>query len=151
MNDEETMGFELGPPTPEDAAALTELCRQLGYRATTEVLARRLAVLGARVDHWICVARDQRNTPQGWIHIFVTHHLQSEPYAEIGGMVVAEGRRSAGLGAALLAAAENWARGRGMNRIRVRSNAVRDRAHRFYERKGYARVKTQHVFEKRLA
>jgi len=150
MNDEATDGFQLGPPTPEDAAALTELCRQLGYPATPQALAQRLAVLGARADHWVCVARDCRNAPQGWIHAFITHHLQSEPYAEIGGMVVAEGRRSAGLGAALLAAAENWARDCGMNRIRVRSNAVRDRAHRFYEGKGYARAKTQHIFEKRL-
>jgi len=32
----------------------------------------------------------------------------------------------------------------------VRSRVARERAHRFYEREGYALVKTSHIFEKRL-
>jgi len=32
----------------------------------------------------------------------------------------------------------------------VRSRVARERAHRFYEREGYALVKTSHVFEKPL-
>ena len=34
--------------------------------------------------------------------------------------------------------------------VRVRSNVVRDRAHAFYEREGYRKVKVQQVFEKRV-
>jgi hypothetical protein len=34
--------------------------------------------------------------------------------------------------------------------MRVRSNAIRERAHAFYLRDGYARVKTSAVFEKAL-
>jgi len=47
-------------------------------------------------------------------------------------------------------AAEQWARVHGFALMRVRSNVVRERAHRFYEREGYARVKTQAVFRKAL-
>jgi hypothetical protein len=35
-------------------------------------------------------------------------------------------------------------------RLRVRSNAIRERAHAFYLRDGYTRVKTSAVFEKPL-
>lgn len=34
--------------------------------------------------------------------------------------------------------------------MRVRSNVIRERAHRFYEREGYARIKAQAVFRKQL-
>jgi len=32
----------------------------------------------------------------------------------------------------------------------VRSNVIRDRAHKFYERQGYEHCKTQKAFRKRL-
>jgi hypothetical protein len=32
----------------------------------------------------------------------------------------------------------------------VRSNVVRAESHQFYERLGYARVKTQHAYRKRI-
>jgi hypothetical protein len=55
------------------------------------------------------------------------------------------------MGRELCRAAEEWARGCGVTRIRVRSNVIRERAHAFYLRDGYARVKTSAVFEKVLA
>jgi len=61
---------------------------------------------------------------------------------------VAEAQRSGGVGAALVAAAEEWARVKLCARIRVRSNVVRERTHRFYERLGYRVVKSQKVFDK---
>jgi GNAT superfamily N-acetyltransferase len=87
----------------------------------------------------------------GWIDLSIEYHLQSEPAALIGGLVVAETARNKGTGRQLCKAAEDWARDRGMTRIRVRSNAIRERAHAFYLRDGYARVKTSAVFEKTLS
>lgn len=46
--------------------------------------------------------------------------------------------------------AQDWARGQGMTRLRVRSNVIRGRAHRFYLRLGFERVKSQAVFDKSL-
>ena len=65
-------------------------------------------------------------------------------------LVLKEARRGSGVGRALLAAAERWAVAHGYNLVRVRSNVVRDRTHYFYERLGYTRKKTSHVFDKRL-
>jgi GNAT superfamily N-acetyltransferase len=86
----------------------------------------------------------------GWVHVSVSHLLESGVRAEVNGLVVAEGQRSAGAGAKLLEAAEEWARKRGCGGMNVRSNVIRERAHRFYERQGYEHYKTQKAFRKAL-
>jgi GNAT superfamily N-acetyltransferase len=86
----------------------------------------------------------------GWVHVSVSHLLESDVRAEVNGLVVAEGRRSAGAGAKLLKAAEEWARKRGCRGMNVRSNVIRERAHKFYERQGYEHYKTQKAFRKAL-
>jgi hypothetical protein len=49
-----------------------------------------------------------------------------------------------------MAAAENWARERGLKSARFTSQIKREDAHRLYRRLGYAVTKTSHVFEKGL-
>ena len=44
----------------------------------------------------------------------------------------------------------SWAREMGCRAVSLRSNVVRDGAHAFYEKAGYRRIKTQHVFQKEL-
>jgi len=46
--------------------------------------------------------------------------------------------------------AERWARERGFRKIRVRSNALRTEAHVFYPALGFARSKTQHIYDRPL-
>jgi GNAT superfamily N-acetyltransferase len=77
-------------------------------------------------------------------------HIEEVPFAELAGLVVGDSARSRGIGALLLRAAEDWARNRGFARLRVRSNVVRERAHRFYLREGYIERKRQVVFDKTL-
>ena len=56
--------------------------------------------------------------------------------------------RSAGIGAAMMAAAEAWAQERGAAFLELTSNATRTDAHRFYARLGY---KQSHLgFKKKL-
>lgn len=50
----------------------------------------------------------------------------------------------------LLDAAEGWARNSGMTTVQARSRTSRLRAHRFYERAGYRRVKTSLLLAKAL-
>jgi ribosomal protein S18 acetylase RimI-like enzyme len=58
--------------------------------------------------------------------------------AEVVTLVVAAGTRSAGVGAALLTAAEEFAAGRGADVVRIEVMTGNDRASAFYERHGYA-------------
>jgi GNAT superfamily N-acetyltransferase len=59
------------------------------------------------------------------------------PTCRLAALVVADGARSQGIGAALVAEVEATARRWGCDRIEVTSGFDRPDAHRFYEREGY--------------
>ncbi|MGD8328256.1 MAG: GNAT family N-acetyltransferase [Acidobacteriota bacterium] len=134
----------------DDAESLAHLSGELGYPAAAAAVAQRLAVLLDRGDHAVLVAESAEGRVLGWAHAFVAHRLESPSFAEIGGLVVSEGVRGQGIGRCLVAAAERWARNRGLGAIRVRSNVVREEAHAFYRRLGYENLKEQAVFRKSL-
>ena len=136
--------------TAQDAPELAALTSQLGYPSDTDEILARLARLAASRDDVVIVAVDDHDRPIGWIHVAMLALLEHSDYASINGLVVDEGRRSRGIGQALVAAGEAWARERGAAEITVRSRSTRERAHRFYERLGYTQVKLSHVFAKPL-
>jgi GNAT superfamily N-acetyltransferase len=138
------------PARPDDATALADLTTQLGYPSTPGDLTERMVPLLGAADHLVLVATDAQDRPIGWIHVTIEVGLEHAPTAGIHGLVVDEGHRSDGIGAALLAAGEHWAAQRGLDRMTVRSRVARERAHRFYEREGYALEKTSRVYVKRL-
>jgi len=96
------------------------------------------------------VAEDRDAGVVGWAHVSVNYLIEVGTRAELNGLIVAEGQRSLGAGARLLEAVEDWARKRGCPSMSVRSNVIRERAHKFYERQGYEHYKTQKAFRKSL-
>ena len=148
---EQDANVEIRKARFSDAAAITELCGQLGYPATVVEMQERLAGLlhGPRRGV-VFVAEHSQGEVIGWLHVSVTPLLEVPLRAEVNGLVVAERQRSAGAGAKLLRAAERWAKGKGCQSMSVRSNVIRDRAHAFYQRNGYEHYKTQKAFRKVL-
>jgi GNAT superfamily N-acetyltransferase len=140
---------KIRPAHPGDAAELARLSTQLGYSMTAPVALSQLAEITGHGDHALLVAEGAAGLA-GWIQISVSRIFESPSAAEISGLVVDEACRGEGVGPLLLRAAEDWARARGCRAVRVRSNVVRERAHAFYEREGYRKVKVQQVFEKPL-
>jgi GNAT superfamily N-acetyltransferase len=135
---------------PDDAIPVAQLVAQLGYEdITIEAARRRLVQILGRVDNMVYVAVSDRLVV-GFIHISVIETLEHEPRGEIRLLSVHEDHRSGGIGAALVAKVEEWARERHLLKVRVRSNVKRDRARTFYERHGYVVTKTQNVFDKTL-
>ena len=135
--------------TAADAPVAAKLCEELGYPVSPDAMGQRIESLSQLADHAIfvaCLAGDV----VGWIDVGVSHHLQSEARAEIGGLVVSSAVRSAGIGRRLVASAEHWALERGLKSVLVRSQIAREAAHRFYLLEGYARTKTSAVFTKEL-
>jgi len=144
------MPISIRPARSDDVASLAELSTQLGYPATADMLRDRLMRVRDEGVGEVFVATDAHGRVLGWTHVVPRLHLEESPFAELAGLVVADGARGAGVGAALLSAAERWARGHGFAHFRVRSNVVRERAHRFYLREGYVERKRQVVFDKTL-
>lgn len=143
------MGATIRPANDADYASVAPLAGELGYPTPGEDIRARLRKLAARADHLVLVAED-RGAVVGWLHAARRLSLEAGEYAEIGGMVVAASHRSRGIGESLVRAAEAWAGGQGLPLLRVRSNVVRQRAHAFYERLGFAATKSQKVFQKSL-
>jgi GNAT superfamily N-acetyltransferase len=135
-----------------DVPALTALSLQLGYPARADDLADRLSRFLSRPDdHGILVAVDDVRRVIGWIHVGRRESLETRPRAEILGLVVDGASRRAGVGRALMSAAEQWSVAHGFDEVILRSNVARPESHPFYESIGYARMKTQHVYTKTVS
>jgi GNAT superfamily N-acetyltransferase len=133
-----------------DVPRIAALAGQLGYPSTAAQMRVRLRGIQPVSQHAVFVAESEGDGVIGWVHVSRQPLLEVEIRAEINGLVVAEDQRSLGAGARLLAAAESWARERGCKGMSVRSNVIRERAHKFYERLGYEHYKTQKSFRKTL-
>jgi GNAT superfamily N-acetyltransferase len=79
----------------------------------------------------------------GWVQAGEVHSLESDPWAEIRGLVVTGHHRGHGLGRALVEAAAEWGRARGLTLLRLRTNVRQTETHGFYERLGFEVRKTQ--------
>jgi GNAT superfamily N-acetyltransferase len=131
-----------------DAERIAALCVQLGYDVPLAHVERTLRRRNA--DNEIYVAIATRVGVVGWIAVGVVEGLTSSRSALVSGLVVEDEYRSVGVGPLLMARAERWALDHGCSTLHLRTNVIRERAHAFYERLGYARKKSQHHYEKQL-
>ncbi|MFY9737512.1 MAG: GNAT family N-acetyltransferase [Candidatus Cybelea sp.] len=121
---------------------------QLGYDVPVSAVLGRLQRLGERRE--VFVATDDERVV-GWAALSIDETFVEGFGAFLEGFVVDEAARSRGVGLQLLEAAESRARERGCAEIRVQSNVLRERAHSFYERNGYTKIKAQYQLRKTLS
>jgi GNAT superfamily N-acetyltransferase len=133
-----------------DIAQLTPLCGQLGYPSSEEEVRGRLAEIDAAPLHALWVAETSDGKLTGFLNAFVMWTIDTDSRVEIAALVVDDAQRSRGVGMLLIEQAESWARENGCKTIGLRSNVIRERAHKFYERLGYVHYKTQKSFRKAL-
>jgi GNAT superfamily N-acetyltransferase len=101
------------PLNRRDAAAAGALSGDLGYVADPGVMEARLGAVLAESEHAVFGAESEDGSLLGWVHVCLRLLLIDPPSAFIEGLVVAPTTRRCGVGRALMAAAEDWARGRG--------------------------------------
>lgn len=142
--------MQIRPATVEDAPEIARLATALGYASSTEDITKRLDQLLGQHDQFIAVADDDENGLLGWISAERRLSLESGEKAEIVGLIVSQDSHRRGVGAALVNAAEVWARHHGLRKLVVRSNEARVASHPFYEAQAFERSKTQHVYQKTL-
>ena len=140
----------LRPARSSDVAELAALATQLGYPSTAAEVAARLPRLLDDPDQLVAVAVGPDDRAVGSVHVVVRRRLESDPWVEVATLVVDDVARGSGVGRALLEHAEAWAAARGYTFVQLRSNVVRERAHRFYVREGYTKVKEQVLLHRRV-
>jgi GNAT superfamily N-acetyltransferase len=140
------MEIELRIISFEDAAAISRLSGQLGYRLSVAETEDRIREIAASADHIAFAAMDGV-TMVGWIHAGRAVLLESNPFIEIGGLVVEETCRGQGVGKMLVQKVKKWCLEKSIPDLRVRSNVKREAAHKFYEALGFTEEKKQNVFQ----
>lgn len=135
----------------EDADRVSNLAGQLGHPATPEDIRQRFSLINESPSAALFVACHE-DWVAGWVQVNrESQTLVAEARAEISALVVDEKFRGMGFGAGLVRAAEDWAKAKKLIFVRVRSNIIRERTHRFYQREGYSIKKSWHLFTKKLA
>ena len=131
---------------PEDATDIALLSEQLGYSITAEQTELNINAINGSVNDVAYVAIDGDKV-LGWIQVFCTIRLESTLFCEIAGLVIDEQYRGKGIGKLLIDHLKPWCREKKCDRLRVRCNAKRGDAHRFYKNAGFNEIKEQKVFE----
>lgn len=135
--------------TADDLPRVAELCEQLGYPSTVEQVARRFAALSSSEDDALLVAESRGEGIVGLVHLQVSRAIEADARVEVKGLVVDERARGRGVGRLLMAEADWFAEARGLGEVFLRSNVIRERAHRFYRALGYEQSpKTSFSFRK---
>lgn len=141
-------GFSVRRAEASDAPWLAALSGQLGYPVTVQQMASRLEAVLPDPAGAVLVVEDGDGAVVAWVHVRAERGIESEDFAEIKGLVVDERHRGEGIGERLVTEAVRWAGDRGLGKVRVRCNVLREGAHRFYEHQGFALAKTQTVYDK---
>lgn len=137
------------PYQAEDLEAVTELIRELGYEREAAILECRIRTLRATGDYEFFVA-DVGGTAVGLIEVHREESFIDGDRGLIGALVVSSKCRRTGAGRQLVKAAENWTAKRGLIKLRVGTNMVREDAHKFYESLGFTLNKRHHIYLKEI-
>ena len=132
--------MEFGPPPWYDAAEMVATDLETIGRVLKETPAGTAVLVAEGAD-------GQR---LGFIHLNSTvDYFTREEVGHVSDVVVAPGGEGRGVGRALMAAAEEWARGRGYRLLTLNAFVRNTRARRLYERLGYGEDMVKYVKELR--
>jgi GNAT superfamily N-acetyltransferase len=143
------MEIQIRPAVTDDCSGITTMTNLLGYPSSEDKVCQILEMVIKHPDHQIFVAHAE-NQVAGYIHLVCTIRMGSEPFVEIAALFVHEAFQSKGIGSALIKEAVNWTLAKDHQIIRIRSNIIRKKAHKFFIRNGFENLKTQEVFLKKL-
>jgi GNAT superfamily N-acetyltransferase len=126
------------PATASDSAAISVLLDQLGYPTPVEEIPR---ILDSVTSFSTAIAMVAEHPERGVVGLVTAHLIPSihetKPVAWLTTLVVLDAARGEGVGSQLVSFVEDWAEKLGISRISVTSGKQRERAHRFYEERGY--------------
>ncbi|QIL40088.1 GNAT family N-acetyltransferase [Pedobacter sp. HDW13] len=134
----------------QDAEGIAKLSTALGYESNTAQTLNRIVQINNSSENCAFVAvLDQAVV--GWIHGFFTLRIESDPFVEIGGLIVDANFRGQQIGKQLIEGVKRWAKKQNVKKLKVRCNTKRTESHKFYETIGFKENKQQVAFEMELA
>ena len=140
------MQFDTRLAEMDDAAAIADLSVQWGYQSAKEKMLRCLQEIKNNTDHVMYVLLHDDHVI-GWIHGIYSLRIESDPFVEIGGLVIDQGFRRQGLGKFLVDKIVEWSLLKNCHMIRVRCNIIRKEANAFYNSIGFKEIKQQRVYD----
>jgi len=144
-----SMAIRIRPATAADAAWIMPLAPRLHdfgpppwrSRAVMDQAVARVverALTGAAADAVVLAAVDASGHGLGFTHVHTaSDFFTGETHGHVSDLVVASGAEGRGVGRALMAAAEQWARGRGYRLLTLNVFEENRRARELYTRLGY--------------
>ncbi len=150
--------LRIRPGGPEDHAAVLEMATRLSdfpvpsWRTATEISRADDQLLleqlyAPRVDRVLLVAEFTAAQAKGMIMVSTRiDYFTQQPIAHIEDLAVALDAERQGIASALMSAAEEWARARGVTRMGLTVWEANARARRFYDHSGY-RAETIHYLK----
>ncbi len=144
------MNYVIRPCFPSDAEAICRLnSEEMGYSFSVDNTEKALIELLQDNSQRVFVATCE-DVVIGYIHAADYCLLYAPPSKNILGIAVSSDYRNKGVGRALLAAVEAWAKESGCASVRLTSGSERESAHNFYKKCGYEFIKQQLNFRKTL-
>jgi ribosomal protein S18 acetylase RimI-like enzyme len=142
------MSLSIRPASSTDAEAITALARRLGaiplphWRTPDEISsadAREMiaALTSPSKDNEVFIA-ERNGHIVGCLHMLTMTDFFGKAHAHISVIATTEDAEGTGVGRALLARAEAWARERGLSLLTLNVFDGNARARRFYENAGFA-------------
>jgi len=126
--------IEIGKP--EDAEAVAELIRQLGYPVTEADVVKRITQYSQPSYLLLLAKTDGKTIGLIALHIYDVLHLPA-PEGRIISFCVDEKLRNSGVGNFLLKEAEDYFRESGCYKIVLNCNLRRTEIHQYYLNRGY--------------
>ena len=120
---------------PAVETLFSELLRSLGEASAGGYESGYLERFFTGGEDWICLAETAAGVV-GYLSIEV--HREAKTFLYLDDFCVTETWRNRGVGSALLAAAETYAREKGVEAICLHVDRANEKARRLYERRGYA-------------
>ena len=130
----------------KDAESVAALSTQLGYESDIKQTSARIKRINNSNENCVFVALLDGEVV-GWIHGFYTLRIESDPFIEIGGLIVDEKYRNLKIGKQLIENVNIWAKKHQVEKLKVRCNIKRSESHKFYEQLGFKENKRQIAFE----
>ncbi len=140
--------IEIRKAREEDALKIVALLAQLGYHSTCKEAVWRIAALNDSIDADCFVAVAEGGEIIACMQVIMETRLAEGRFAEIASLVVDDSMRGKQVGHRMVDRAVEWAGEKGQAKLRVRCNAKRKDAHRFYHNLDFSEAKEQKVFER---